>query len=293
MHGENAPRRLSRDGVALRVYGEPGRPGILLWPGLGFTGAYFAGVVDALPGRCVVVDPPGWGGSPPLERYERGRLLDLAVAVFESSRCVAVVGHSLGADLAVALANARPDGLRAVVLLDGGFEDDASRAARNEPAHPSREELLSLTRDDELRFPDLDAAVAHLSAALGADPAVVAPVLREIFDTASGEARPTAPPERGVDLFLALRSHDAPALAARLDVPTLLVAAGRVPAAGAAAGSSQPPDVRAAKRAAWEAFASASPLVDVHVAEDWHHHLVLQAPDEVGRLVGGWLQRHV
>ena len=37
-------------GVALREWGEPGLPEVLLWPGLGSTGAYFGAVAEALPG---------------------------------------------------------------------------------------------------------------------------------------------------------------------------------------------------------------------------------------------------
>ena len=65
-------------GVMLREWGEPELPGVLLWPGLGSTGAYFAGIAGALPGRAVAADPPGFGSSAPLEPSTFERLVDVA-----------------------------------------------------------------------------------------------------------------------------------------------------------------------------------------------------------------------
>ena len=59
----------SSDDVAVREWGDPGETGILMWPGLGATGGYFAGVAEAMPGRVVSVDPPGFGDSAPLDSY--------------------------------------------------------------------------------------------------------------------------------------------------------------------------------------------------------------------------------
>jgi pimeloyl-ACP methyl ester carboxylesterase len=83
-------------GLALREWGQPGPPELLLWPGLGSTGAYFAGVAGALPGRAVAADPPGFGGLAPLEPCTFEHLIDVARATVAERGCSAMVGHSLG-----------------------------------------------------------------------------------------------------------------------------------------------------------------------------------------------------
>lgn len=266
----------------MREWGDDGEPGILLWPGLGFTGAYFAGVGPKLPGRCVAVDPPGFGGSPPLETYSYERLVELAVAVLAACRCRAIVGHSLGGDIAVGVCNARPAELRAAVLIDGGYLDDAARIELDSPFRHSREELLRRWRENETHYPDWDTALRDCAAGFGGglSPELEA-ALRDVFVEADGEIRPAAPPERVADLIVATRRRDVAALARGVAVPTLLVAAG------------QPPGQRAAKQRAWEAFAEASPLIDLHVAEDWNHHPFMEVPDRSAALVAAWLRPYL
>jgi pimeloyl-ACP methyl ester carboxylesterase len=69
------------DGVAVQEWGDPAAPGILLWPGLGSTGDYYAGVADRFPGRAVAADHPGFRRSPAPETYTYEGLVDTAAAV--------------------------------------------------------------------------------------------------------------------------------------------------------------------------------------------------------------------
>ena len=150
------------EGVAVREWGDPAEPGILLWPGLGSTGAYFAAIAGMLPGRAVAVDPPGWGRSPPLDPYTYERLVELAGDLIVACGCRAIIGHSLGADLALGVATEPPAGLSAVVLVDGGYMDAATRAALGVPTAASRDELIAWVQANAPRFPDWDAASREL-----------------------------------------------------------------------------------------------------------------------------------
>lgn len=82
-----------------------------------------------LPVRVVAVDAPGFGRSAPWDdaAYEMdvlaGRFGDLARQV--AGRAFVVAGHSWGAALAVRVAAAAPEGVRGLVLLDGGHFDHA------------------------------------------------------------------------------------------------------------------------------------------------------------------------
>jgi pimeloyl-ACP methyl ester carboxylesterase len=147
------------DGVAVREWGDPAEPGILLWPGLGSTGAYFSAVGAFLPGRVVAVDPPGFGSSPPPRAYSYQQLVERSSVAIGECDCRAMLGHSLGADIALGVAAEPPVGLRAVVLVDGGYMDAATRAALGLPTAASRGELIAWLLENSPRFADWGAAV--------------------------------------------------------------------------------------------------------------------------------------
>jgi len=89
---------------------------------------YFAGssrswrrVVDqaANAGRCVRLDVPGFGGSPPLTAYsvhDVAQAIGAAIAPMRLQSYV-LLGHSMGGKLALAMALARPPGLAGLVLV--------------------------------------------------------------------------------------------------------------------------------------------------------------------------------
>jgi pimeloyl-ACP methyl ester carboxylesterase len=266
-------------GLATR---ESGAPGILLWPGLGATSAYFGSVATTLPGRAVAVDPPGFGRSPWLEHCTYQGLIDAAVSVIDARDCRAMVGHSLGAYLAVGVAAKPPVGLRAAVLIDGGFMDAQGMAELGIPTTSGRAELTSWIQTNTPRFPDWDTATAELARMMGGDPTpALQTYVRELFVEVDGEIRDPAPADRLAELLLAVHEGDAPALAKHVTVPTLLIACG------------QPAERRPLRAAAWQRFADASPLIELHVAEDWGHNPILQDPDASSRLIAQWLQPHL
>lgn len=269
-------------GVALTEWGDPEEPGVLLWPGLGSNAAYFASLVGALPGRAVAVDPPGFGRSAPPESYDYEALVELAAAVLEECGCHAVVGHSLGAYVAVGLAASPPSGLSAAVLIDGGFLDAAGLAELGMPATAGRAQLVEFMAAHQLRFPDWDTAIEDLAAMIGCAPtAALEAYARELLVEVDGEIRDTSVPERLADLLLAVLDGTAPSLAASVAVPTLLLAC------------AQPPETRPGRQAAWERLAGASPLIELHVAQDWGHNPILAAPEKASELIGGWLREQL
>jgi pimeloyl-ACP methyl ester carboxylesterase len=89
--------------------GGSGRAAFLLLHGLGATGAVWAALCARIEttglGRWIVVDLPGHGASERRELYSIGRFAaDLAPLVTDEQRAF-VVGHSLGAYIALALAS--------------------------------------------------------------------------------------------------------------------------------------------------------------------------------------------
>ncbi len=268
-------------GMAVREWGDPADPGILLWPGLGSNSAYFAGVAQSLPGRAVAVDPPGFGRSAPLDGYTSERLVELAAAVAEACGCWAIVAHSLGAYVAVGLAADPPPGLRAAVLLDGGFTDAAAMAATGMPVTSAREQLIAWMQANELRFADWDTAIRNLATMIGGEPTpMLEAYIREVFVEVDGEIRSPTPPDVMADHVLALMGDDVLTPASRMQVPTLLIASG------------QPAEHRATREQAWRRFADSSPLIELHVADAWGHNAILQDSEASTRLIADWLERH-
>ena len=265
-------------GVAVREWGDPTQPGVLLWPGLGSTAAYYSALAPLLPGHVVAADPPGFGRSPPPDEYSYEALVDAARAVIVANGCRALVGHSLGADLALGVANDPPAGLKAVVLIDGGYMGATTRGALGMPTDASRAELTAWMAENGPRFPDWDSAIREIGAMWDATatPEVEAAV-RDAFAEVDGEVRQTAPPDRLADLLLASLHQDVDDRARGTKVPILLIACG------------QPPERAAIKRPAWEAFARASPAIELRVAEEWGHNPPLQDATGTARMVLEWL----
>ena len=271
--------------LAVREWGDPAEPGILLWPGMGFTSAYFTGSASLLPARSVSVDPPGWGRSPTPSSYSYEHLVGLATEAARVYDCWAMVGHSLGGDIALGIAADPPPGLRAVVLVDGGYLGPSDRVALGAPDAADREAMVASMRQAEPRFPDWETARGEIARFIGTEeltPAAEA-AFRETLTEVDGELREAAPPERSADLLLSLASaaSDVRARAAAVEVPTLLIAAG------------QPPELREIKQRAWERFAAASPLIEFHVAEDWGHNALLATAQECTAVIGAWLSPHM
>jgi pimeloyl-ACP methyl ester carboxylesterase len=95
----------------LRVLrGGGGDPVLLLLHGLGGTGDVWSGCLPLLaqrwPGRWVVPDLPGHGGSAPLPRYTFDGLATAIAPLVAGADRVVVLGHSLGGVVGLSLAGA-------------------------------------------------------------------------------------------------------------------------------------------------------------------------------------------
>ncbi len=150
------------------------------------------------------------------------------------------------------------------------------------PVTAARAELIAWLESNAPRFPDWETAIHELASMIGSAPTpALETYARELLADVDGEIRDLTPPDRMADLILAVFHEDVPALAARVGVPALLIACGA------------PSEHRPTREKAWRAFASASPLVELHVADDWAHNPILQDPEASTSLITDWLQRHL
>jgi pimeloyl-ACP methyl ester carboxylesterase len=193
-----------------------------------------------------------------------------------------MVGHSLGAHVALGVGCDPPAGLRAIVLIDGGFLTASDFNELGMPVLSGRTKLAAWMQSNERCFPDWTTATRTVAEMVSADvtPALEAYV-REVMVEVDGEVRRAASPEQSADLVLAVVCQDVVALGRRLQVPTLLIACG------------QPPSTRPIRERAWRALVSASPMVELYVADEWGHNPVLQAPEASSSLIADWLRAHI
>jgi pimeloyl-ACP methyl ester carboxylesterase len=133
--------------------GGDGSPVLLLLHGLGATGAVWDGLSallpDIWPGAWVAPDLPGHGRSAPLgRRYSFGGLAAEVARLVEPGTPFAVLGHSLGGAVALALASGWFDGCPSAVgglgikvrWTEEELNKAAEMAARPAKTFPTREE---------------------------------------------------------------------------------------------------------------------------------------------------------
>ena len=115
---------------------EAGGPSVLYWHGGGGASDEVPLIAPALEAAGYAVyapDAPGYGDSEPVERerYRASAIADLALRLVDALDAGPVVwiGYSWGGSIGFHAAVRRPDRIRALVLLDGGYlmpEDDPS-----------------------------------------------------------------------------------------------------------------------------------------------------------------------
>ncbi|TQJ30982.1 alpha/beta fold hydrolase [Microbacterium sp. SLBN-146] len=111
-----------------------GRGVFLLIHGIGMGRSVFSGLTEGLigTGRVIAVDLPGYGDAPePARILTIERMADLVGAYLraEVDRPAVVVGHSMGAQVALEVAVRHPDVVQALVML-GPSTDPTARSAR-------------------------------------------------------------------------------------------------------------------------------------------------------------------
>jgi pimeloyl-ACP methyl ester carboxylesterase len=116
-------------GARIRVFERPGDgPPILLLHGFGGAAWNFCEIAPLLPGRRLIApDLPGHGGSAPSLAPSIAAFADAVASIVDEP--VGVLGHSMGAVVALRLAERRPDLVRALLLAAPAGISSSSRLA--------------------------------------------------------------------------------------------------------------------------------------------------------------------
>jgi esterase len=269
----------------VRRWGTAGGTPLLFLHALGpassaaFLGLGVAPLVDA--GYDVAApDLPGYGGSPPVspEEYAVPALAERIARLANDLGWdrFALVGHSWGGAIACHLAAARPERVRALVLVDSGHLDYADTPGADLSA--SIEDLIAEGDERRLRLPDRDAVVDMLD--VPPEDVLVDAFLEGMEpDGADGLISRTPGAARGPALYHLSRARqsDTWATIAAADTPVLLLLA------------TQPDEARSVNEAGAARFSAALPDADVRWVEGATHSLVTDERERFGAAVVGWL----
>ena len=249
----------------------PAASGELLAPGV--TALAEAGLSIAAP------DMPGFGESPPLdlEGYTAGSLGALAWGVADAIGWdrVVLAGHSWGGSVAVHAAAARPERVRALLLVDSGHLDYG-----DQPGPRLDETLEDLTAKMEaarVRPKDRAEVASDLELPLD-DPVVDAYMAGLKDDGEGGLISRTLGASRAKAMYHLMRARQSDQWAALAagGFPTLLLLA------------TKPDDLRATNEAAAGRFKAAVPHADVRFV-DATHSLITDLRGRFGEIVRDWL----
>lgn len=154
----------------------------------------------------------------------------MAAEVATACDCYAIVGHAFGGYVACGVAADPPPGLRAAVLIDGGFMDVRTMVAVDLPVTEGRERLVAAIEESSLHFTDWGSALRDFATAIGAEPTkAIENYVHEIFVEFDGEIHDPWAPELLADVLLGFVSDDVRPYALRVQVPTLLIGCGTSP----------------------------------------------------------------
>lgn len=178
--------------------------------------AVWGSLVDRFEGAAVLGLPGHPAGTPIADETELAGWIALAITQLDGPRVL--VGHSLGALLALEVARRHPEVLDGVVMLGGG-----PRLRVPDLGHPDPPTAASLLRSTGMREPEGESAVQLTTAINAIAPQTLADDLAmsarlEVGATADdvqcpvllvvGEQDAWAPPREGAELAAALpRSH--------------------------------------------------------------------------------------
>ncbi|MBA2385365.1 MAG: alpha/beta hydrolase [Actinobacteria bacterium] len=271
-----APDRSVAGELACREWGEAAAPVLVFLHGLGVIGPNAtdepAEAWAARGFRVLAPDLPGFGDTPAVtrEEYLPSRLARRLLG--ELPETFSLVGFSWGATIGCHIVALAPERVRALVLVDAGYQSPAGP--------PSYDELLASAREElgGSRFPDAAAFLklvrGHYSPRLS-DAALLATLREE-----NGELVPRVSPEVYAAGLHGFHTEPTPPLYGALrgsQTPILLLVAGR------SANERQQADL--------VAFRAALPDADVHLYPDSGHNVLLDAADEAIPAVADWLAR--
>jgi predicted 3-demethylubiquinone-9 3-methyltransferase (glyoxalase superfamily)/pimeloyl-ACP methyl ester carboxylesterase len=275
--------------LLVRTWGDPDRPALLYWDGLGGCALHaneLAPILVADHGlRVVALDAPGHGGSPALalEDYAPSNLARVAAELLDALGVEKVVfcGFSWGAMVGCAFAARYPERAERLVLVDGGYLDYADVPGFEASLDLAARAVAARAKAHEEHYESWEAYFAAEGAALGRWTPALQAAHRETMREEDGAIVPVL--EAGVEGAI---KHGCCREPTRSTYPALRAAGTPVLLVAPAE-----PSYGALAEAGIARFRDEVPQLRVERLPGDVHDLVSNAPEALAAIVGGWLDR--
>jgi pimeloyl-ACP methyl ester carboxylesterase len=264
---------------AVEIHGE-GQP-VFLIPGLGSSASVWEATVETLVAegyQAHVFTLAGFAGQPPLPPGGDDYLTAVGEALVAYARTLpeppALVGHSLGGTVSLALAAGHPDLFGPVVAVDGVaflpalMNPEATEASAGAMARQMTANFQGMSQAA------YDTQAAMTFASMITDPAIA----RQVAEASRGTDPATA-----AAAMYALMSRDLRDDLGTIRAPVLLLAAGAV---------APTPEAAVLLRQRYESQVAAVPEHRVEVVEGARHFIMLDQPGRFLELLLGHLREH-
>jgi pimeloyl-ACP methyl ester carboxylesterase len=271
----------------VRDWGEPDRPALLYWDGLGGCGLHANEIAPILAEehglRVIAPDAPGHGRSPalPPESYRPSILAGVAADLLSElgiSRAI-FMGFSWGGRIACSFGASFPQRTAGLALIDGGYLEWADIPGVDTSADLESCVARAHRGAEGDSFASWDAYFARQREELGRWTPALAEAHRAMMRETDGRIVPILEPEVAGAIrhgeFQEPLTTTYPSLAAA-GFPLLLLTA------------PEEPKHQVSAEAAIARFRSALPMARVESKPEAVHDLVSYAPAEVAELVGGF-----
>ncbi len=260
-------------------WGQTQQTTLVFFHGLGSTGLAFGELAHYLSAYHIVsFDLPGHGYAPPLTEataYLPSNVIVMLEKILTKqlgNKEFYLIGHSLGADLAIHYAAAFPAHIKGLVLLDGGYlssqdlgmtiETELQNIADfcNDVRFPSWDAFLQSEKEELSRWsPQLEAASRAQ--------------VRELDD----EIRLAISPFTGQSLIKGLDAEPVSSMLSGLNCPILLLSA------------TTPADLTHVRNKSIEVFQTKVKNVHVDPIPNAGHDIFRDAPEQVAEKIRAWL----
>jgi len=248
--------------------------------GLGSTGLAFGELAKYLPEYHIVsFDLPGHGYAKALEEENAYCPSNLIVEIENiinrqlGSKSHYLVGHSLGADLALHYAAKYPKQIKGMILLDGGYlsSQDLGMTLENELQNI---EMFC----NEVRFPSWDVFFESEKDELSRWSEELEEASRAQVKEQDGEIRLTISTFTAQSMIKGIYIEPVTNIVEQVHCPTLLIRA------------TKPVELESTRRKSIQTLQARMKNVDIEPIEDAGHDIFREAPKDVAEKIRAWLE---
>ncbi|MEB2300150.1 alpha/beta hydrolase [Lysinibacillus xylanilyticus] len=263
-------------------WGDPQNPTVIFVHGLGSTGLAFGELAKHLPEYHIVTfDLPGHGYAKALEEENAYFPSNLIVEIEKiinqqlGNASHYLIGHSLGADLALHYAAKYPKQLKAIILLDGGYLSPQDLEVTLENELQDIEKFCN-----EVNFPSWDVFFESEKEELSRWSEELEEASRAQVKEQDGEIRLTISTFTGQSMIKGIHVEPVTDIVEQVHCPALLIRA------------TKPVELESTRKKSIQILQSRIKNLDIEPIADAGHDIFREAPKDVANKIRTWVENH-